>query len=414
MMRCVAGLFVSVALASGCGDDAGGAAGGSTGEAASTSTSGPAGSSGGGDGTTGDGNTEDTGPDPDDTGSDEGSSSESGSTTGEPVECELPDTAIGGRVWTDADASDESTYLAAFDPRVDEAAADFEVRLLDGDGLVEQTTTCADGRYGFAARAGTSYLVATPDVPVGGCAQRNCPRNLWSAVEAGEAVHILAIGDSLPVEGAQPTFPQRLADRLSPLVTTTVENAAVSGSTSTQWIPGTTYWNSNVEPNLADADMVLISIGGNDFLDLAAGASIGNIAQVLADAEALLIEVVGNVRTIAAEIHTLNPDADVVFTLYVDYSQSSISPWDLVSLLPAGTIYDLLADARSMIPADDEIVVVDVLEPSTMLDGPLDDLLVDPLHFSDAGHDFYADEIFAALGGIALSGEDQIRNVSLN
>ena len=239
------------------------------------------------------------------------------------------------------------------------------------------------------------------------------PRNLWAAVEAGDPVHILAIGDSLPVQGAQPTFPLRLADRLSPLVDTTVDNAAVSGSTSTQWLPGGAYWTSNVEPGLANADIVLISIGGNDFLNLAASANIGNIPQVLADAEALLVEVVDNVRTIAAEIHEVRPEADVVFTLYVDYSQSNISPWDLVSLLPAGTIYDLLADARSMMPPEDEVVVVDVLEPSTMLDVPLDDLLVDPLHFSDAGHDFYADEIFATLGGVVASDEDQVRNVSI-
>ena len=387
--------------------------GGSTGEAPETSSTGDSGGLEGSASTGGPGSTEESGPDPDDTGTDESSSGDSGSSTGEPVECDLPNTTIGGRVWEDADASDESTYVAAFDPRLDEATPDFAVRLLDGDGLVDETTTCADGRYGFDGASGTTYMVATPDVPVGGCAQRNCPRNLWAAVEAGDPVHILAFGDSLPVDGAQPTFPQRVADRLSPLVETTVDNAAISGSTSTQWLPGGAYWLSNVEPSLADADMVLISIGGNDFLNLAAGANIGNIPQVLADAEALLVEVVDNVRTIAAEIHTVRPEADVVFTLYVDYSQSTIPPWDLVSLLPAGTIYNLLADARSMIPPDDEIVVVDALEPSTMLDGPLDDLLVDPLHFSDAGHDFYADEIFAALGGIVVSEDEHVRNVSI-
>lgn len=405
------GVAVSTVLASGCGDDAGGAAAGSTGDdtTGAAATGGPNGS----DGPEGSDGASDTGVDPDDTGTDDEGTTGTGASTGDVVVCELPDTAIGGRVWQDADASDASTYLAAFDPRVDEPVAEFDVRLLSGEGLVEQTTTCADGRYGLGATPGTTYMVATPDVAVGGCAQRSCPRNLWAAVEAGTAVNILAIGDSLPVEGAQPTFPERLAQRLSPLVDTTVQNVAQSGSTSSQWLPGGVYWTSNVEPNLANADMVLISIGGNDFLNLAAGANLGNIAEVLADAEALLVEVVDNVRTIAAEVHAVRPEADVVFTLYVDYSQSSVSPWDLVSLLPAGTIYNLLAGARSMMPPEDEVVVVDVLEPSTMLDGPLDDLLVDPLHFSDAGHDFYADEIFAALGGIVVSTDDHVRNVSV-
>ncbi|MCH9680820.1 MAG: hypothetical protein K0V04_05245 [Deltaproteobacteria bacterium] len=398
------GLVVFSFLISGCGDDASGTADGSTSEAEQTSSTGE---SSGPEDTGGSTRGVDTGIDPDDTGTDEDSS------TGGPTACELPDTTIGGRVWEDTDASDESTYIAAFDPRVDEGVGNFDVRLLDGTGLVQQTTTCADGRFGFGGTPGATYMVATPDVAAGGCAQRNCPRNLWAAVEAGMPVNILAIGDSLPVEGAQPTFPQRLADRLSPLVDTTVQNTAVSGSTSSQWVPGSVYWTTNVEPNLASADMVLISVGGNDFLNLAAGADLGNIAQVLADAQALLVEVVDNVRTIADEIHTVRPEADVVFTLYVDYSQSSIPPWDLVSLLPAGTIYNLLAGARSMTLPEDEVVVVDVLEPSTMLDGPLDDLLVDPLHFSDAGHDFYADEIFAALGGIVVSADGQVRNMSM-
>lgn len=337
----------------------------------------------------------------------------SSSTTAEET-CISDAAVLAGRAWHDVDASDLSTYLAAFDDATDEAERDLEVIVYGADAAVAATTTtCEDGTYGVEDLPAGPYIVATPDIPEEGCAQKACPRQLWDALAEGRDIKILTVGDSLPVQGAQPTFPARLADRLAPIVTVENVNVAVGGSTSPDWIPGGAYYDSLVAPEIADADVVLISIGGNDFLNLAAGAGLDNIAQVLADADALLIEVVDNVRTLSSAIRAVNPDVDIVFTLYVDYSQSNISPWDLVGLLPPGTIYDLLARVRSMLEPEDEIVVVDVLEASTMLDSPLDDYLVDALHFSDLGHDFYADEIFKTLGGVQVGGDDvAMRNVS--
>ncbi len=339
---------------------------------------------------------------------------ESSSSTSSDESCVSDAAVLAGRAWHDADASDRSIYIASFDDPVDAPEPDLDVIVYGADAAVAATTsTCADGSYGVDDLAAGAYIVATPDIPEGGCAQKACPRHLWDVLAEGGDLKILTVGDSLPVEGAQPTFPARLADRLAPIVTVDNVNVAVGGSTSPDWIPGGAYYNSRVAPEIADADVVVISIGGNDFLNLASSADISNIAQVLADADALLVEVVTNVRTLSGAIREVNPDVDIVFTLYVEYSQSSISPWDLVGLLPPNTIYDLLAQVRDMIEPADEIVVVDVLEASRMLDGPLDDLLVDPLHFSDAGHDFYADEIFKTLGGVQVGGDEVAeRNVS--
>ena len=94
----------------------------------------------------------------------------------------------------------------------------------------------------------------------------------------------------------------------------------------------------------------------------------------------------------------------MVFCLFVDYSGSEIPPWDLVGLLPPGTVADLIAQGRALIEPEDDIVVVDLLEASTALEQPLDDLLAGAITFNDEGHQFYAEEIFKALGGARLDG----------
>ena len=396
-------VLCGVCLLFGCADDGGGAAGDGTdsGSSSAGETSASA--------TSVASSAQTTAVDPDSTeGLTEGSdtvmegSAGSGSTTTGPNVCDIPaDARISGRIWRDADNSDASTYIAEFVDGTDVPREGDIVQLL-GPGGTTEATTCDDGRYGFAPADDGTYLVAPPTVDFDLCMQRNCPRRLPVAIAEG-SVKIVTIGDSVPLEGDPVPFPGRVADMLSPLAAVEDVNAAVSGSTSPQWVPGAAYWESNVVANLDDADVLVLSIGGNDFLALLQGADLSNIVQVLADAEQLVVDVTQNVREISAAARAIQPDLDVVYCLYPDYSTATQTPpWSTAALLPAGTIYNLLAQARDLISPVDEIIVVDLLEASLMLDRPLDDFLADALHFNDAGHQFYAEEIFKTLGGVDL------------
>lgn len=359
-----------------------------------------------------DGSSDDAGAGDQDT--DSGTSDDDTDDTGTPAGCPV-DGPIRGRVWRDNDASDLSTHVASFDEGIDEPLTGFSVDLLDVGGSATTVQTCDDGQFSFDGISDGTYIVATPDVPDGECAQRNCPHHVWDVVAQRGQLRIVTIGDSLPVHGDDPAFPARLAARLSPVVDTIDVNVADAGSRSIDWLPGSHNWHFDLAPELPTADVVVISVGGNDMLEMAQNAGFDNIPTLLVDAEILLAEIVDNVKLIASTIHEGYPDVDVVFCLYVDYSQSTTQPWDLVSLLPPNTIYNLLAEARATIVPEDEIIVADMLEPSTMLDGPLDELLAGALHLSHAGHDFYADELFRVLGGVEVVGGApvQVRNVSL-
>lgn len=323
-------------------------------------------------------------------------------TTEGPLDCDpVPDEAqVQGYVYVDTNNNDQSTYVGGYEDGTDTPIAGAQLTLFSSTGT-QAATTCEDGRYGFAGLSDGVHLVAAEpsEQP---CTQRNCTKQLPVAIESGQ-VTMLTIGDSVPVLGDAFTFPGRVANLLGELAEVEDRNEAVSGSKSTEWIPGTSYFEQRVRPNLADTDLVVISVGGNDVLELISSVDLGNIIQVLAEAEILVADIAENVRTIKTEIHAENPDVDVVYCIYVDYSLATeTSPWDLTEFLPAGTIHDLLVQARELVEADDELIVVDLLEASQTLPMALDDYLADALHFNDAGHTLYAEEVFKALGGVLL------------
>jgi hypothetical protein len=67
----------------------------------------------------------------------------------------------------------------------------------------------------------------------------------------------------------------------------------------------------------------------------------------------------------------------------------------------------LISDARDLVGIDDDLLLADMYGASHTLDAPLDDYMVDELHFNSAGHTFYAEEIFKTLGGV-LVGESPL------
>ena len=300
-----------------------------------------------------------------------------------------------GHVYLDVDGSDRSRYAGGFSES-DTPIEGVTLRLLGSDLEVE---SCPDGDFVFPAPSGL-YVVA-PQAHEGDCSQRNCTTRFPEAIEEG-AVKIVTLGDSVPVEGAAETFPARVAELVSALADVEEVNLAVSGTQSSDWLPGGPRFEQ-VREDLIDADVVLVSVGGNDVLNFASTADLSDLGALLVGAQATVDQVAINVRDIAAEIRVENPDADVVFCLYPDYSQATgTPPWSDLGFVPPGVVTGLLVRARDNFTPEDDIVLVDLFGLTPELPAPLDDYLADALHFNDLGHDLYAHEVFRALGGVLV------------
>ncbi len=155
-------------------------------------------------------------------------------------------------------------------------------------------------------------------------------------------------------------------------------------------------------PELDDADVVVISLGGNDLLGTMDASAITDPEGALENAYEVVAEVSENVLTIVEEIREHNDDIDVVYALYVDYGQATVMPWNFVSgLVGAEAITELLATARTSLPPESGILIADLFEASHNLED-LDSYLADALHFNNLGHTFYAEEVFKTLGGVLV------------
>jgi lysophospholipase L1-like esterase len=308
--------------------------------------------------------------------------------------------AVHGRVYADLDGSDASRSAMWFDPASDAPLEGVTVNIVGADGV--SATTCADGSYSTEELAPGAYI-AVPDLaPELGCASRNCTRRFPEAVQSGNVV-ILTIGDSIPVIGAKDRFPARLALLLAKLAEVDDRNVAVPGTTSKNWLPGTFNFEKEVLPNLPDADVVLISLGGNDILDyLNNPALLNDLPAAVEGAKQLVTGIVENVLEIAAAIREADPDVDIVYCLYPDYSQAVATfPWSLVGpLIGAETLGEVLEIARAGVPTDGTVLLADMYEAAKGL--PLDSYMADQLHFNGLGHTLYAEVIFETLGGVFI------------
>ena len=319
-------------------------------------------------------------------------------------DCETAEISDGasayGRLYVDADATDSSLYDQQWDDNADTPVGARALTLRGASGK-ETTGSCADGTYAFNDLDDGVYLVEA-DSRDEKCLQKNCPRSLGPAVDRGELV-LLTWGDSVPAYGGSPYFPKRLKNMLSDLVDVDNRNVAEPGSESTDWLPGAAYYEQHLVPNIADADLVVMSIGGNDLVAELSGVDLTDIDGAVEQAYTLMAEILENVRTTVEALRELNPDADYVYCLYVDYSLSTIGGWGLADLfLPEGTVSQLISDARDLVGIDDDLLLADMYGASHTLTAPLDDYMVDELHFNSAGHTFYAEEIFKTLGGVLV------------
>ena len=311
---------------------------------------------------------------------------------------------VTGQIYYDHNASDRSIYAMGIEDGVDEPIPGFNFTLFGVDG--EQTvTTCVDGDYGFGELTDGVYVL-TPDIAnsVQPCSSKNCARRFPEAVREGEVV-MVTFGDSVPVVGNAPFFPERLATLLSPLVTVDNRNVAVGGTTSPDWLPGTSHFENRLAPHIPDADVILISLGGNDLLmyvNSLGPAALSNIDGAIDGAHDMVDQIMGNILVTTSAIREINPTVDIVYCLYPNYGQAKTTmPWNLVgNFLGSDKLIALLSAARDSFPSTAGFVLADNYGAFEGL--ALDDYLYDSLHFNDEGQILYAETIFRTLGGVLV------------
>jgi lysophospholipase L1-like esterase len=309
------------------------------------------------------------------------------------------DAAVSGVLYYDADESDRSAYAAEYKQGEDQPVAGNPIDLISANGVVFDTS-CTDGSYAFNDLQEGVYVLA-PDPVSASCLTKNCTRRFPQALLEGE-VKIVTMGDSVATVGDAPLFPKRVKTLLSDLATIKSKNVAVGGSLSTQWLPGSPYFDDKLSPELSDADVLVMSIGGNDIVNSLDINALQDPEGTMEEIRVLIQEIADNVLTTAAKVKEINADIDILYCLYVNYGEASIFPWNVIAnVAPEGAVAELMSGARDTIGADENIILVDLFGASATLEN-LDDYLQDALHFNDKGHTFYAEEIFKALGGVLI------------
>jgi len=311
-----------------------------------------------------------------------------------------------GKVYLDADHDDHSIYEGGLG-RGDEPLAGIDVRLL-GKSRDALFTSCDDGFFGFGDLANGIYIIQPALEPGYKVTTRNRPDRLVRAVVEG-SLNLVAFGDSLPVVGHPVPFPERLAERLSPLVEVQLHNEAVGGTSSEDWLPGGYYFDRLV-PLLPDADVIVASMGGNDVLYFFQDTyNTGDFSDLEERFDIVMDEIIGRLFTIIGAVREHNPDVDIVFLLYPNYATCDgwtemLGPFQdfIVDLFDSGILKIL-----DSIDAIDPILLIDMYDLIIEEEMDLDIYLADELHFNDLGHSLVADEALRALG-ITRVGENQL------
>ena len=305
-------------------------------------------------------------------------------------------------LYVDGDETDRSVYDS--EPTAgDEPIADRGVTLIGASGETA-ASTCDDGVAAVGGLDAGFYVWSTGVTADELCRTRNCPRRFAEAVAEG-SVKIVTAGDSVPVIGASVQFPDRLATLLEGLATVESDNVAVPGSVSSEWVPGTSYYEQRIAPNLGDADVFILSLGGNDMLAYANEAfGTGDIQGAIDGFPDYIREVQDRILLIKDQIRLANPDADLVYLLYPDYAQSSVWEEQFGFALPiiAPLVTQALEQILDEIAMEEDIVIADLFGYFNESGEEIGDYMADQLHFTDEGHQIIAEVIFRALGGVSI------------
>jgi lysophospholipase L1-like esterase len=309
------------------------------------------------------------------------------------------DASVSGVLYYDADEGDRSSYASQYAEGDDNVVVGNPIDLISSGGVVSDHS-CTNGTYAFNDLTDGVYVIA-PDPVDGDCLTKNCTQRFPAALQEGK-VKIVTMGDSVATVGEAPLFPKRVKTLLSGLADIQSTNVAVGGSLSTQWLPGTSYFDDRLAPELEDADVVVMSIGGNDIVYSLDASALQDPEGTMEEIRVLIQEIAQNVLTTADAVKAINPDIDILYCLYVNYGNATIFPWNVVAnVAPEGAVEELMNGARDTISADENVILVDLFGASLELDN-LDDYLQDSLHFNDRGQTFYAEEVFKALGGVLI------------
>lgn len=306
---------------------------------------------------------------------------------------------VAGRLYRDADRNTLSTHQQ---PSwwSEEGLPGVPVQLLGSAGTRVADTT-PSGYFWFPDVEEGSHLLqlGLPETPPPTCRSHNRSRRLPAAIAEGR-IKLVAFGDSNGVLGSPRPYPDRLAERLQAFCPVTLANVSVPGSTSDEWLPGGPFFDGRLAPELADADVITFTLGGNDLL----------LADTRRPLPERLLEVWYNLLVIAVSIQAAHPDADLVYVTYPVFADSLL--WeDLVGPILWPTVRNLnyvvfywLRAALAQMPS---LLIADVLGSFTPGER-VDDYLDDPIHPNDLGHQRYADEAFLALGGVIVRDAEPI------
>ncbi|MBZ0272382.1 hypothetical protein K8I61_10115 [bacterium] len=309
--------------------------------------------------------------------------------------------SVTGVVYHDADKSSRTAFKQAIDAS-DAPIGGAAVRLL-GAGLPVEFTV-ADGSFAFVAPPGT-YLLETSLDRVYESTTNNRPRRLPEAVREGH-VTVVSLGDSIGREGSPP-YPDRLAAHLSGLADVTLHNIHYGGSTTFDWLPGSErgHFEDRFLPLAADADLITVTIGGNDMQVFLPPDDpydvIGILKNFFAHPEYAL-EIPDRVVQVLDAVRDAAPQADIVYIVYPNFPYSNYWYGPALGLGPmiawwgAGAM-DWLRERSAAL---DDIIVADTLGALSWV--WLDDYLIDEVHPSPLGAQVYADIIFDALGGVVI------------
>ncbi len=325
----------------------------------------------------------------------------------EPEDCPgLGAGPVSGQLYFDGDQSSQSIYAQGFYAKYDQPIPGWEVSILAHESK-KSTLSCPNGRFHLGKAGPGNYVLDVKRPKQAQCTSNNLPRRFPKAVKAGH-VTIVTIGDSVPNVGPKPLFSTRLATLVDEVADVTNLNLAVSGTTTKHWLPGSYYFESVLEPALPSADVVVISIGGNDVMGYI-GGSMGSPYDMLKKVDGLdafTTELHNNVALIINEIKARYEDVDVVFCLYVNYARSDY--WSNMAgpykslFVAAG--HNALVKARGLLAEMGNVLIADIF--GALGDAPVEPYLSDSVHLSAAGHELYAHQIFLALGGVIVD-EDQ-------
>jgi len=316
--------------------------------------------------------------------------------------------SVSGVVYHDGNHNSQSQFEQSLDDQ-DVLLSDITVNLLDGVDEIF-TVTGDNGAYSFDDVEPGTYLVEVEMDNQYKCTTKNHPLRTPEAIREG-AIHIVTIGDSIGAYGSDVLYPERLAEHFAGITDTTFNNQAVGGSTTIDWLPGSGgLFEERLVPALPDADVLTMTIGGNDLNAYVYGMPPYDIWQIILnfiDHPEYLLNILPNITTIIEAAREINPDFDFVFVLYPNFANSQT--WndllgDLVHPIAIFGVHAGLGICRWWVGGSDDIVITDMMAAHG--DEMLDPYLLDEIHPNDAGHQKYADFIFQTLGGVIVEADD--------